>query len=1355
MEPDDWERHKATILNLYLLEKKPLHQVASYMQQEHNFVKKQYQYKLKKWGVKKSLGKSFWRYVGHRVQTRKGKRSEITLFGIPLSEEKIRKEMQRYRTIPTADDFGKRLPSPEIPKGIIVRVQTPSIIEDIPWPSTLPWFNFKNRVLPALHNHSAFLKEFFAALASEDSLYQHDGRSGSESLYAISRNPIKLRKAILHLTSTIPDDDIDRHHKNEALVERDVPLSMATEMLRVVFFRLSNNMEKFSSEKQLRVHDQFVLHLVEAVSRSNPEISSSLFSGNCATTNAIKEAVYGSAIREKNYMIVSRLLESGVDPNLPVRVIRRLALSLRRGKLHLYWKLDCLVSSGMEEAAYTCDTRLGEILLRAKANVNRSSQDLMSPLALTAYVSGDANKHDDAVDFARLLVEHGATVESPASCSWCKGIRVLSPLAFAIAKHNNRLAKFLIENGANTLALEYSRHRPCKCQKEYWQSPQLLGLGIGYQSYTPLLFAIFSGNDELTERLLQPVLSLPAQTSLTATKHLLITSCLAGDVATVSKLLMLDLDLNFGWNQGITPLVATAWNEDSDIAKMLLKLGAHVGPTRQDIVLRTSTPTPMHVAAYHGNTNLLRQLIDLGADCNVYYGGECRPKYLDWLVPDHLSSPLEFAIKSRNIAAAALLIPRSNITRRELAGAVDLGDAILISDLISKGADILYADENGRTTLEAAVEANNETIISLYFSSGGSYRSVALYLATVIAVRSKDHSIVRLLTKHRPAGVIDSYEASSLVCSIMEREWNLTYLFLSDPFLPGPAQSFYDGPRSRSSYIDPLNRIMHQKGYPNYNRGTGQTPLLEAFLSGNLPIVDEMIERGYTLQYKDVKLLIICEMYKDISPNMDDFFDIIRTAVWSRTYREGMDLSGHQALLLYAIYLGDAQKLRECIKFVHCFEFQKTLVVRLSPLTLATSVGHIELVHLLLDAGANMEYQTSDDRTALETAVVGGHLNIVELLLDRGAIVNPPERLRSGATALQHAVIKGNLGLARLLIKRGADINAPPAKHRGRTALEGAAEHGRLDMVHLLLEMGAKLDEEMRIHYVRSIRFAMRNGRYAIATHLKQWGSWGERDQILFDRHIYHRDDVYFWYDKELDDWHIRRLKKVWQSDMYSVGSSDDSSSNDSSDDPSDDPSDDSSDELDASYDRTEEIGEMENNKEEVLSVCRGIDSTFQAWWDSMNFTLTGPIDLDFTDEEIKRYDITPSWMLASERGITELDDTLEEGDETQQVALLNNSGSLEVDCNQVPPVGTSLQVADSSAVNGHAADQQLGMWEQVMTTRGEVPDFESGRRMPEMDFANGQSMPPNDVEMEWQGPFFGAEDVNDYDIFEGVPFSL
>jgi len=39
MASNDWDDHKATILNLFLVENKPLPRVISYMQEKHNFTK--------------------------------------------------------------------------------------------------------------------------------------------------------------------------------------------------------------------------------------------------------------------------------------------------------------------------------------------------------------------------------------------------------------------------------------------------------------------------------------------------------------------------------------------------------------------------------------------------------------------------------------------------------------------------------------------------------------------------------------------------------------------------------------------------------------------------------------------------------------------------------------------------------------------------------------------------------------------------------------------------------------------------------------------------------------------------------------------------------------------------------------------------------------------------------------------------------------------------------------------------------------------------------------------------------------------------------------------------------------------
>ncbi|KAI1127479.1 ankyrin repeat-containing domain protein [Nemania abortiva] len=1331
MASDDWERHKATILHLYLLEKAPLRHVVSCMQKNHGFAKtkSQYEYQLKKWGVKKKIGKKYWQNLRQQLKRRTGKESEVILFGIPVSPSRVRKETRRYTSIPTAKEFGKRSPGPELPDGVMVRVQTPPIIEDIMWPP-LPWFQFKNRIFPTLRNPSGLLNTFLAALGFEKEYFYYDDKeSPFAPLFDIIKNPSELRRAALHLTNMVPDDAVGRRQKAENLTQQQLSVSMATEILKLVFFSLSNNNIPNWDVRGVRIHDRFVLRLIEVVSRTNPEMSSCFFSGYCTATKTIKEQVYRSAIRERNYAIVSRLLESGVDPNMTIPgFYHQLRFKAGCGIQRLDWNWYAQDVCGIHAAATTCDIRLARILLNAgaKANCACLPDDGLTPpvvvtcdclkhisaLEVAASAGGSDGTSDKSVEFAQLLAEHGALSDRPGSCRNCQHSELLSSFATSIIRHNDRMTEFLTEKGASGLSYSYTKDISDLILSLNWVESSLDDLEI---ECTLLNLAIFSGNQKWARKLLQPLLSHPMQASEQAVKQALMTSILAGDTDTASKVLACHpsiIAIN-QWPLGVTPLVATAWNEDRTIATILLRMGACIGPTLIDQVSQTSVPAPIHVAAYHGNTSLVRHLIDRGVDCNVRYIPFVRHRDpLYWLVPSSYSSPLQLALASEKIDTANLLMRQLSLFGG-LVQEINSDDRALILQLLRNGPNDLSANRCGESVAEVEAAAEVGSMISImrsYFLRGGTYHSRVLYLSVRAAIKSKDYSIVRLLADQRPIAEIDGWEASSLVLSIENGDWNLISLLLSDPFLPASSQSCYHwGDNTwKLSYYD----------------GGGLTPLgwvihSAIIRSASEPIVEKLIQRGYKLQGQDIPSL-----FRNVP-------DALAT-IWDWVPLESMDLTCRQALLLCSIESCNMEMVHRCIEsadsldFYHTFRYvgEHPIPFGVSPLGLATHNGNVELIHLLLDAGASVDFVDGKDYgTALNKAVVAGNLDIVKTLLDRGATAEPSSQLMTRATPLQYSAIKGDLNIARLLISRGADINAPPAKFRGETALEGAAHHGRLDMVQFLLAMGTVLDGKMRIYYVRSVRFARSYGHYTIANFLKECGSWGERDQVLYDRDEVFDDDIYFRYDEATDDWHIRKMKKRVRNggngcEYCSVGSSNSSSTG-------------SLDEPNGSDDDIRETGKIMDDSDGPLNTYHPSNHVRQSWWDSMELAFTEPYGLNPADQMGSGYDVSSS---QSQR-VIELDEALEDEDASQSTTIKEG--------------------ANGDIINQYMTGQ-LKTWDQARTTIERESELALTNYTIRPRFPDEHSLTLNEAETEWEGPFSNFREVEEMNAMFGVlPFRL
>jgi len=192
------------------------------------------------------------------------------------------------------------------------------------------------------------------------------------------------------------------------------------------------------------------------------------------------------------------------------------------------------------------------------------------------------------------------------------------------------------------------------------------------------------------------------------------------------------------------------------------------------------------------------------------------------------------------------------------------------------------------------------------------------------------------------------------------------------------------------------------------------TPLMRAALRGDTTIVRTLLELG-------------------AKPNERNRF--WQTALWFAC--DG----GHDQVVDILLRIPDID--------IECFsEFES------SPLMLASSMGRIDLVDLLLQRGADVDGCPESGCTALMWASSCGQIDAVDRLLEHGANVNAATF--EGRTALMDACEGGHLPVVDRLVVHGADFRVITS--RGLSALMIAAQGGHADVLSRLISLGADVD---------------------------------------------------------------------------------------------------------------------------------------------------------------------------------------------------------------------------------------------------------------------------------------------------------
>ncbi|CAF1443666.1 unnamed protein product [Didymodactylos carnosus] len=194
-----------------------------------------------------------------------------------------------------------------------------------------------------------------------------------------------------------------------------------------------------------------------------------------------------------------------------------------------------------------------------------------------------------------------------------------------------------------------------------------------------------------------------------------------------------------------------------------------------------------------------------------------------------------------------------------------------------------------------------------------------------------------------------------------------------------------------------------------------------------------------------LKVLLNDTSIKDISDHLNEFYEDVHAKC---TPLMAASHYGHYEIIKFLV-----SNYSPNLEIEGTIQLDNQTFEGVTALWCATSAGHIDIVKILVEHGADVNHRTKNGSTPLRTACYDGHFAIVKYLVEHGADVHTTNV--HGHTCLMLTAYKGHLDVLNYLYLSGCDIDAK--WNCGSTALHDAAEEGHLVIVQTLLNYGAKI----------------------------------------------------------------------------------------------------------------------------------------------------------------------------------------------------------------------------------------------------------------------------------------------------------
>ncbi|OWZ12532.1 hypothetical protein PHMEG_00014290 [Phytophthora megakarya] len=521
--------------------------------------------------------------------------------------------------------------------------------------------------------------------------------------------------------------------------------------------------------------------------------------------------------------------------------------------------------------------------------------------------------------------------------------------------------------------------------------------------------------------------------------HALVEASRSRSWAALHHLIENDADVDaVSCNDSTTPLMhAVRTNGNLDVIRFLVDSGANVN------VSGTRGETSLMYAAENGNEEVVRFLVAKGADINaVDYMNRTALIYATWK-RENLNVIRFLVGKGANVdtRTSDLSTPLLHICARYS------GELNVVEFLVDRGADFNAQDTTfGETPLMRASRNGRMDIVEYLVEVRADVNSVTNSKRTsLLYALEYDHlDVARFLVENgADIEAADNEGWTPLMIATQKNNFDAVRFLVESKADVNAIDQFKQTSLMHAIREDNLKIIsilVHSKTDVNALDYNGSTTLSHAVLKNNSWVISFLVENGADVNALDLDGWMPVMFVENMKNS-----EIVRILVDA-----GANTNDLRKLdLMAAVENGNLDGIRQLLS--ETTDINLADVFGTSLLMSSVEWGRMNIVQLLLDSGADVNAMGRRKHSPLLLACKKKHWDDVHYLVDREANVNATDDYN--CNALLYAAKEHCWEVVRFLIGKGAIVSTVD-KRDGLTPLIYAAEDTQFDIIRLFVDAG-------------------------------------------------------------------------------------------------------------------------------------------------------------------------------------------------------------------------------------------------------------------------------------------------------------